>query len=253
MRRRRSHRHEEILAILEREGSVRIADLQGRFGLSKVALRMDLADLEQQGALIRTFGGAIRAHNGAAEMPYLQRVLSHPEEKQRIGRAAADLVRDGEIVILDTGTTTLEVARHLAARPSVAAITNDLSIAMEYARQMHPQAHVLGGVLSPLHACLLGPGTERALSQVRADRAFLAADAIAGGHVLERSPLVIQVKRAMIRAAKEVTLVADSSKFGQTGLSPVCDFAPIHRVVTDSGVDPSVLEALRAQTEVLVV
>lgn len=251
MRRQRTRRQGEILEILEGEGSVRVEDLHRRYGVSRVTLRADLSELESQGLAIRTRGGAVRAR-GPVEMPFAQRAGAHAPEKERIGAAAAQLVADGGVVILDCGTTTLEVARHLAARPDVSLITNDLNIGMELCRRHHPQGYVLGGTLSTPHRCLVGPEVESALSEIRADRLFLGTDAVTDGRLMERSSLLVPAKQAMIRAAREVVLVADSSKFGQSGLSPVCDLSAIHRVVTDEGADLASLKTLAPHLDVIV-
>jgi len=249
MRKKRALRQAAILEALEAGEPLRIEELRNRFGVSLVTLRADLADLQAQGQLIRTHGGAVRVPR--AEVPYAQRAAAHASQKAAIGATAARLVRDGEVILLDCGSTTLQVALHLALRPEVTIITNDLPIGMELCRRHHPQSILLGGALSTPHLCVVGPETERALAGLRVDRLFLATDGVSEGRLMERSPLTVSAKQAMIHAANEVVLVADSSKFGQAGVSAVCELPVVHRVITDEGL-PEDWRALLAEGLTLV-
>ncbi len=249
MRTQRAWRQAEILKLLDEETSLRLSELHKRFGVSLVTLRADLAELEAAGQLIRTHGGAVKVPQ--SELPYAHRAVVNAAEKAAIGRLAANFAKPGELILLDTGSTTLEVARQLATRPEITLITNDLPIGLELCARHHPQSHLLGGTLSTPHRCVIGPETERLLDSLTVDKLFLAADAITEQGLMERSSLTVPVKQAMLRAASEVILVVDSSKFGERGLAQVCELARLDHLVTDEKLPREWRERLQEVTDLV--
>jgi DeoR family transcriptional regulator of aga operon len=172
----------------------------------------------------------------------------HHIEKVRIGKAAAELVRAGETIILDSGSTTAEIARHLKKLklPSLTVITNALNIAAELADHVGISLMMIGGLLRPISCSFVGPQAEAMMNDFHADRLFLAVD----GFDLENGPstpdvLEAQLNNVMIRSAKEVNVVADFSKLGRRSVSKIGPFDRIRRLITDKRAAPEFTEGLR--------
>lgn len=241
-------RHQRILAILSRSGATTVAQLAADLGVSGMTVRRDLQTLDEQGLLIKTYGGAIPAElNTSREIPYISKSLANAEAKQRIGRRAAALISEGDTIILDSGSTTLEVARQIEAA-SLMVVTNDVAIA--YTLGLRPGISVAlpGGLMQPNLYTLLRPEAVQFMSDLRVGKVFLAADAV---HlefgVTNRSLEEVPVKQAMIRAAHEVILVADSTKFGKEVFARVCQLEAVHRVITDADAPPELVSQLQAR------
>ena len=240
-------RKRKILELVERDGRVMIADLAREFGVSAVTVRADLDELTESGAVVRSHGGAVKRQEGAPDVPVQLKQTLHRAEKARIGRAAAQLVQPNQTIILDSGSTTLEVARALkAARtPSLTIITNALNIASELVDAPNVTVIMLGGILRPIALSCVGPQAEQMLRNLAADHLFLAAD----GFDPEAGPstpdiLEAQLNSLMMAVAREVTVVTDSSKFGRRSLTVIGPIAGVHRVITDAGVAAETVAAL---------
>lgn len=242
----KSERHRAILDLLSKCKILRISELKERFGVSEVTLRSDLSQLEDQGFVIRVHGGVrLPEPNETVEVPYSARAIKNKQQKINIGKAAAKLVSDGDIIILDSGTTTMQVARHLRDHKGVTVITNSLNVASALGVNPDLTVHLTGGMLNYPTLSLVGPEAERSILEIKADKLFLAAYAVDGGRLMERSVLMAQVKRAMIQSARDTILVADSSKFGRTGFTTVTDLRGIDTIITDSHLDDEVREELQ--------
>ena len=175
----------------------------------------------------------------------------------RIGHAAAQMIEDGETVMLDSGTTTAEVARHIKflKLTSLTVITNALNIAMELANLPHVRVIMIGGILRQMSYSLVGPHAEQTLRGLTADRLFLGVDGL-DPEVGLTTPDILeaQLNAMMIRVAREVVVVADSSKFTRRSLSVIARLDEVHKVLTDDRVAPETVAALRARgVEVLTV
>lgn len=250
-------RRRKILELLEKEGRVTVSDLVGRFTVSAVTARADLDTLSEIGALVRSHGGAVKPASPIQDYPiHFKETLRHAE-KVRIGSAAAQLVKSGQTIILDSGTTTVEVARHLKMlqiRP-LTVITNALNIAYELGTLPQVSVIMLGGILRPTSHSLVGPHAEQALRDLNADHLFLGVDGM-DPDIGPSTPdlLEAQLNALMIRISRDVTAVADSSKFQRRSLSVIARVEAIRRVITDSQVEPGVVDVLRSHgVEVLVV
>jgi DeoR family transcriptional regulator, aga operon transcriptional repressor len=247
VRRDTSARRERILAQLRERGSVQIPALAEQFGVSTQTLRKDLNFLETRGVCTRSPGGALlrigmeSAHEDAIE---IKRAL-FAAEKARIGRAAAALVAPGESLLLDSGTTTLQVARHLRAGEPLVVVTNDVGIMNELVSHESVQLVFLGGTLRRKNMSFYGVQTERALHDLHVDKLFLAAD---GFHIDKGITTHFEAEallnRLMCQAASEVIVVTDSSKFGRLCLHKIVAPQHITRVITDEGIPPEVHAAL---------
>jgi DeoR/GlpR family transcriptional regulator of sugar metabolism len=248
-------RLQAILELLSDRGSVAVADLAERLHVTAMTVRRDLAILDRKGLLRRVRGGAVSAQGRSYEPPLLTRARHNLEAKRRIGAAGADMVRDGDSIAIDVGTTTLEVARHLVSRHNLTVITPSVHVAGILAERPTIRVILSGGILRPGEFSLVGDLAERAFKHFFVDKLFLGIGAVDFDAGLSEFNLEdAQVKRAMIASAKEVIVVADSSKFTKVAFAAVADLGAIRHVVTDSGVSADVLARLRSKgIEVLVV
>jgi DeoR family transcriptional regulator of aga operon len=240
-------RRRKILDAIEQNGQITIPELVKRFSVSAVTARGDLDALTAGGAVIRSHGGAVR-HEPTRDYPLRLKATLHRAEKVRIGRAAADLVHPHETIILDSGTTTAEIARQLKnSKPqSVTVITNALNIAMELTDATGISVIMIGGLLRPVSYSFVGPQAEAMLAELHADRLFLAVDGFDVEMGLSTPDILeAQLNTCMIRAAREVNVVADSSKLGRRSVSRIGQSEKIHRLITDNRAPADVVDALR--------
>lgn len=249
-------RRRHILDILDQSRRVTVRELADTFSVSTVTVRSDLEALAQMGALVRSHGGAVKPHSPAPDLPISLKERLRQSEKALIGRTAASLIRDGETVIFDSGTTTAAVARCVASLhlSSLTVITNALNIALELASLPQVQIIMLGGIVRGAALSLVGPHAEQALSNLNADRVFLGVDGI-DPEVGLTTPDVLeaQLSALMIKVSREVVAVADSSKFMNRSLSVIARLDAIHKLVTDEDVPEPMKGALRnAGVEVII-
>ncbi|MFI6956494.1 DeoR/GlpR family DNA-binding transcription regulator [Nocardia sp. NPDC050408] len=236
-----STRRREIMHRLVTDGYVEAKALADELGVDASTIRRDLDALERAGQAQRTHGGARPTPGATAKLPYTMKEGERLDEKAAIGVAAAARVRDGQTVILDSGSTTYEVARALRNHAELTVITNDLRIAKYVAETPGMRLLVTGGELLGSVFTLVGERAITFLSDYTADWAFLGADAVdivAG--VTNMNTLEVPLKRAMIAAAGNTLVVADSSKFGRRALAKVAGLDEISGVITDSGLDPAI-------------
>ena len=239
-------RQAKILELIEEHGKVEVGDLSRRLGASEVTIRKDLKELHGRGLLLRAHGGAVRAETVSADPSLQIKAALHAEEKRRIGAAAAALVADGESIILDSGTTTQQVARHLRDRRDLKVITTALNVASELTGSGEVEVILLGGILRQNSGSLVGQFAEEMLRQFSVDKLFLAVDAVDLEFGLSTPNLdESHVNQAMVRAARETILVADSSKFGKRSLSRIVPLSEVNLIVTDRGLPESTRAGLR--------
>lgn len=242
-------RHERILEKLRIDGAVEVRVLSEVLGVSEATVRRDLGRLEAQGALNRLHGGA--SLSSAHEAPFDEVATSHLRERQAVASAAADLVDDGDVVLLDIGTTTHQLARCLHGRP-ITVITSNLAVYEELAGDPAVDLIVLGGVVRRNYRSLVGFLTISALGQIHADKLFFGTSGLRpNGTVLDTTVVEVPVKQAMFGVAEQVVLLADAQKFPGTGLARVCGPESVDVLVTNDGADPTTLAAFtEAGTEV---
>ncbi|MCC7518218.1 MAG: DeoR/GlpR transcriptional regulator [Verrucomicrobiae bacterium] len=200
-------------------GECSVGRLARKFGVSEMTVRRDLQALADEGRVLRTHGGAAAAERISFEFKFLERARERQDAKEAIARAAAALVRDGRSVLMDSGTTTLALARQLKSRRDLTILTSSLPIASELQFCDAIVVYLLGGQIRRQSPDLVGVIAEATLENVRADLAFLGADAVdIRGLAYNKSPEVARMLGHMARAAREVYVVADSSKIGRTEL-----------------------------------
>lgn len=240
-------RRQYIVGLAQKHGRVLVEELSESLGISRITIRKDLDYLQERGLLHRTHGGALLPGNGALSDPTLhEKEGRHSQEKLRIGAAAADLVREGQCVLLDSGTTTTAVARALKRFSQLTVITNAVNIAGELSGTDF-EVLLTGGSLRKNSFSLVGPLAEDMLHDMHADILFLGVD----GFDLEvglTTPNVMEsrVNRAMVKASALVVAVCDSTKFNRRSLSKIVDATAIHHVITDADLAPETAEALRS-------
>jgi DeoR family transcriptional regulator of aga operon len=251
----RYRRWNDLLELLAAAGQLQIEDAAKALNVSAATVRRDFDELGRQQMLTRIRGGAV-AQAVSYDLPLRYKTERYPSEKQRIGERAASLVRAGQVVGLNGGTTTTEVARHLATRPdlqragsetALTVVTNALNIATELAVRQHIKIVTTGGVARPQSYELTGPLAFGVLEQVTLDIAILGVDgidAVAGAtahHEGEAS-----INQMMARQARTVVIVADSSKAGKRAFARICDPADIDMLITDAAVPASEVSRLQA-------
>ena len=239
-------RRRAILEILGRNGRVLVTEMAHQFDTSQVTIRKDLEVLHAQRLVHRTHGGALPAREGALEDPTLrEKEQLQRQEKLRIAAAAARLVKEGQVVILDSGTTTTGIARALRNFHNITIITNALNIAAELSGA--PVEVILtGGTLRKNSFSLVGPIAEETLRRLNADILFLGVDGFDVHYGLSTPNLLeAKVNRVMVEVAKRTVAVCDSSKFGRRSLSLIVPPSALQAVITDRGVPKSDLRALK--------
>ena len=245
----------QIVQLVRERGRVLVQELSERFGTSAVTIRNDLNELHRRGLLLRSRGGAVHYETANYESSLTERLQTQSTEKRRIGVAAAAMVNDGETIILDSGTTTQEIARNLKGKKGLQVITNGVNVAMELLGVQGIQLVIVGGILRADSVSVVGGFAENMLEHLSADRLFLGAAACdpdfgPSTPNLEES----MVNQAMVKIAREVVLVVDSTKFTKRSMSRITALSSIHKVITDKNVAPEIEERLRlAGCEVLLV
>lgn len=227
-------RKERLLQYINEHKTASTKDLCEIFGTTPVTIRSDINDLARSGLLIKIHGGAMSAqHRLNIEVPTSRKMRQHVEEKQQIAELAVKHIQPGDMIILDSGSTTLEIARQIKIK-EVTVITNDILIAKVLIDMGHVMVYVTGGrILNSVYA-LHGSETEEYLRKIRVNKLFLGCDAVNfDWGISNRTLEEVATKRAMISASREVFAVADSSKIGKEVFAHLCSLNEIDMLITD--------------------
>mgnify|MGYP003605504547 CR=1 FL=1 len=239
-------RLEAISRLLAEHGSVDATKLSEQFDVTPKTIRKDLNQLESMGLLDRVHGGAVLKNTGSGVFPIERRKLQSVMEKQRIGAAALTYVDDGDTLIIDGGTTTIELAKLLGDK-KLLVMVSDLKIAIELMDKPNITLFVAGGHLRREGAyTLVGRDTERIFEKYQAKKLFLATSALdidTGLSVLNSDEA--EVKKAMLSVAREVICLVDYSKFHHIAFAPVCPLEKIHTLITDNRIPQNELVLLQ--------
>jgi DeoR family transcriptional regulator, aga operon transcriptional repressor len=243
-------RRREIAEIVERQGRITVSEVRRLFGISAVTARSDLDSLSASGSLVRSHGGGIRPLVTGPDYPLKVRESIRHDEKVRIARAAVQLIQPSQTVSLCTGSTSSELASQIrrANIDRLTVITYALNIAMQFADIANTSLLMIGGILRHVSSAFVGPQAEHMISTLHADHLFLSTvglDLDAGLTTLDI--LEAQLNFRMARSSKEVTVIADSSKFGHRSLSVSLHLSQVHRVITDDQAPPDMVRELRAK------
>lgn len=243
-----TERRDQILVWLKQHGQVQVRDLVEQFGVSEMTIRRDLEHLAAEGHLVRTYGGAMAAGGVIREQPYVAKVQEHTGEKERIARRAADMVRDGDVILLDAGSTTAALARCLRGRKDLTVVTVDLKIALELCDEPGIRVLVTGGTAQREGYNLLGPLAEQTLRGLTVDLTFLGSSSVAVENGLTTPTLEkVPLKQAMIRAARRSVLLVNSAKFGLRSSFQICPINALTNIISDEALPPEVVAAIRKE------
>ncbi|HLV87639.1 MAG TPA: DeoR/GlpR family DNA-binding transcription regulator [Candidatus Sulfotelmatobacter sp.] len=239
-----------ILLLLKERGTASISELAVHFAVSAMTVRRVLHKLADSGLVIRTPGGAMLAPSTSLEKSFLERSAKMARAKNAIGREAAKLVREGDTVVLDSGTTTRYVARYLASRHNVTVVTTSLAVLEELAGSPSVQVRLTGGVYRRSSHDLTGNSVVDVLGGIYADKVFFGAAALSFHRGVMNFDA--EMPSVFLRAARERILVIDSSKIGEEAAYRLCAVEKCDKVVTDKGIKPADLTRLRKLSNVLV-
>jgi DeoR family fructose operon transcriptional repressor len=239
-------RRMQIFDLLGKSGTgvVSVTVLARQLGVSEMTIRRDLDWLEQRSVLTRVHGGAI-SYQKDEEKPFEDRLLQSNPQKAAIGWAAAQLVQDGDRIILDAGTTAQRIAQNLSGRSRLTVITNNIHIMSDLAGNKEIEVIMLGGTLKHQEMCTVGPMVTQALSVLSVDKCFLSAAGFdANQGLTDQDMREVEIKQVMMRSAREVILVADSSKWGMVKLVRIAALNQIHKLVSDNLLPPDAITVL---------
>ncbi len=230
-------RRQKVLELVSERGFMALADLAKALNTSKSTIRRDLEYWDQQGQLRRTHAGAVYRDDGQNLPALEERQQREIEEKRLIARAAAARIRDGDAVLLDGGTTTLEVAKLLVGRP-LQIVTNSLPIANLFASSRETDLVMLGGYVYPRTGVALGPHTVRMMEDIHVQQALMSTGGITAKGLFNSNILLVETERQMMRCADEAVVVADHTKIGRQALAFLCELAEIDTLIVDHGITP---------------
>jgi DeoR/GlpR family transcriptional regulator of sugar metabolism len=245
-------RRQKMVAFIEQNDGATVGELSRRYSVSEATVRRDLIQLSKDGLVERGHGGAaprrLRRSQGLPELPVLERAGLRVSEKRAIGRAAARYVEDGDVILINGGTTTAEMVPFLGTVRDVTAITNGLNIASLLAPLTSIKTVITGGVLRNSELSMLGALTEDALHNLRADKLFMSSPAIHVNYGFSADDMLeVESDRNMMASAKEIIILADHTKFGNTAMMRVAPIERVRRIITDSGTSREVVAACEEQ------
>ncbi len=241
-----NQRRDKILELLKEDGSAKVIKLAKIFKVSEVTIRQDLEKLESEGFILREHGGAFLKNVEDSVKSFTLLNQDNLEKKKLIGRKAAEIIEAGDSIILDSGSTTTEIARNLIGRNGITVITNALNIAMMLGAEPGIEVIVTGGEFKPPTLSLTGQKAASFFEDIHVDKLFLATAGISLRSGLTYPSLSdIVVKKAMIEAADVTYLVADSTKIGKNAFASLGALSLIDYIITDSFIDPSHLQLFK--------
>ncbi len=244
--RRRADRLRRILELVDTEATSSVDELAEALAVSSATVRRDLAQLDSQGLVVRSHGGAMRVDRGY-ELPVRYRETDRAVEKKRIAAVAATLADDGAVVGITGGTTTMEVARALVDRHGLTVVTNALNIAAELALRPNLRLVVTGGIARPASFELVGPVAERTIEEFNIDIAFVGVDGVnVRAGCTTHNDWESLTNAALVRRAGRVVVVADRTKLGQVKFARICDISAVDVLITDAAADRTEVDAISA-------
>lgn len=227
-----------------------MSGLVDKYSVTETSIRRDLVLLEADHRLRRIHGGAVAVPGNFRTDTFVEKAKLRIQSKESIGRAAVDMIHQGDIILLASGTTTLQIVRHvpssLRTHNLITLVTTSLPIVQEILTWPSPNLTILGGLYQPEHQATIGPQTIELLKEITADVAFLGADGLTvEGGATTANVLIAEVDRMMAERARRTVLVADSSKIGQAGFVPIRPISAFHVLITDLDAPPEFVQAVR--------
>jgi len=245
-----AERRSQIAQMVMETGKVHISDLVAMFDVTETSIRRDLTLLEEGKRLRRIHGGAIPLPGSFRTDSFAEKEELHINAKERIGRVAAEMIRQGDVILLDSGTTTLQVVRNIPSplRESnrITLVTNSIPLAHEVLTWPSPNLTILGGIYLPDYQATVGPQTMAQLSELTADIVFLGTDGLTlHNGATTANILMAEVDRLMVEHSRKAVLVTDSTKIGRVGFVPVKTVETFTTLITDGDAPVDVVKAIR--------
>ncbi len=239
-------RRMKILELINLNGQVRVTDLSKIFNVSEVTVRNDLSQLEGKGLLIKTRGGALKTQRVGIDQKLNEKAKINYKEKQAIGKKAAEIINDDDTIIIDSGTTTLEIVKNLGNIRNLTIITNSLNIASHLANDER-KVFLLGGLLRHNSLSLIGSIAENSIKSFYCDKSFIGVDGIDSRYGISTpNSEEAQLNQLMIESSKEVIVVTDSSKFKKRSFAFIAPMSKVDLVITDSKIPEDELRNLQS-------
>ena len=245
-----AERRSRIAQMVLEDGKVQVASLVEQFQVTETSIRRDLTLLEASSRLKRIHGGAIPIPGSSRTDSFAEKKELHIKAKERIGKLAAEMIKPKDILLLDSGTTTLQIIRHvpsvLRSSNIITLVTNSQPIAQEVLTWLSPNLIILGGLYLPDYQASVGPQTLAQLQELTADIVFLGTDGLTlHGGATTANILMAEVDRMMVERSRQAILVTDSSKIGRVGFVPVKPVNAFHTLITDTNAPPDIVQSIR--------
>jgi len=251
-----AERERMIVEAIAPNGFISYKELESLLDVSPATIRRDLTRLEEQGMLVRVHGGA-KAMEAAAPpqlegTPFAQSITQNLQAKQAIGKAAAELCDPGEGVMIDGGSTTLQMCQHLAGK-ELQVLTNSLHIVHALLPQVGTRILLPSGTLFREQNIILAPPSEDSMPRFHAPKLFMGAASIGARGVMQADVVLVAAERRLIERAEEVILLVDSSKFNSSSGMIVCELNEVHTIITDAGIPDAMAQKIRAANVRLII
>jgi DeoR/GlpR family transcriptional regulator of sugar metabolism len=245
-----AERRSMIAQMVLEKGRVLLPDLVEQFQVTETSIRRDLSLLEAKGRLKRIYGGAVSVSGNSRTDSFSEKMQLQIKAKQRIGKAAAAMIHPRDVLLLDSGTTTLQIVKEISAglrfTNSITLVTNSMPISQEMLDWPAPNLIVLGGIYLPDYQATVGPQTLKQLQELMADCVFLGADGLTlKGGATTANILMAEVDRMMIERSRRAVLVTDSSKIGRSGFVPITPLSAFQTIITDTNAPEDVVAGIR--------
>lgn len=232
-------RRRAILREVEEKGRVRVAELSKEFGCSEVTIRNDIKNMDMEGLLTRTHGGAVRVEKASARKYSAESIYRYTERKKKIAACAYEFLENMDTIIIDDASTSVYLAMHIKehSEKRLAVVTNSLLVGNELAGVAHVELYMVGGHVGGHLAATMGDSALQNIEQFHVDKGFIGVHSINFdvGLTSIATPQM-QVKKAILKAAEQVYVLADSSKFGGGYVSVICPIHSVHKIITDNEV-----------------
>ncbi|QDW72998.1 DeoR/GlpR transcriptional regulator [Lachnospiraceae bacterium KGMB03038] len=249
-------RRQAILEELEKKGKVRVAELSRSLNCSEVTIRNDIKEMQDEGLLKRIHGGAVRLESNLAKKYRTESIFRNADRKEAIARRAYEYIDDGDTIIIDDASTSFYLALYIKSHPEkrIAVVTNSLLTGNELAGVGHVELYMIGGYVGGHLSATMGESALENMESFHVDKGFIGVHGInfEAGLTSIATPQM-QVKRAILKASKEVYVLADSSKFGGGYLSVICPINQVKKIITDSQVSHENVEIAKEMGVPLVI